>query len=127
VTFSSQTRTPPIASGTAHAVTTAYQSWTGPPNWAWAATASTDPSNTANQVPGQGERQGGDRRAAVAEQGAGEQADGQPGGRRGAGHDEAEAAVHHDGGDQADQRLAGRTSGAVSGWSAAGRACRSPS
>src|SRR3954451_24290815 len=51
LTFSSQTRTPPTASGIAHAVTIAYQSWTGPPNCACAATASTDPSNTANHVP----------------------------------------------------------------------------
>ena len=51
LTFSSQTRTPPTASGIAHAVTTAYQSWIGPPNCACAATANTDPSNTANHVP----------------------------------------------------------------------------
>ena len=51
LTFSSHTRTPPITSGMAQAVTTRYQSWIGPPNCACAATASTEPSNTANQVP----------------------------------------------------------------------------
>ena len=57
--------------------------------------------------PGQGERERGDRGAAVAEEDAGEQADGQTGGGGRPGHDVAEPTVHHHCGDQPDQGLSG--------------------